>query len=229
MPAVFAARGTARLAELRGRLRRLEAGRGSVALGLPALDAMGGLPRGCLHEVAGEADDGAATGFCAFLLARLAAGKPVLWCHQDPAPYPHGLRVFGLDPGRVLWLALHRPTDRLKAMEEGLRCRDLAAVVGEVDAVDGIASRRLQLAAEASGVTALLLRQRGTPTTAVTRWRVEATPSPFPLAGGGYRWRVALLHRRGGRPDEWLMEWDDETGDLAVVAALGDRSAAPAA
>ncbi len=209
--------------ELRERLCLLAGGaRPALALGLGGIDAAlgGGLAQGSLHEVAGEA--GAATGFCAFLLARI--GGPVLWCHAEGrAPYPHGLGAFGLDPGRMLWLALRRPADRLKAMEEGLRCPGLAAVLGEVDAVDGTASRRLQLAAEAGGVTALLLRQRhGAATTAVTRWRVTAAP-------GGGRWQVALLHCRGGRAGSWLMEWSDETGGCAVVAALRDGSAAPAA
>ncbi|MBF0372754.1 MAG: hypothetical protein HQL39_04970, partial [Alphaproteobacteria bacterium] len=48
---------------------------------MPEIDAVlpwGGLPLGCLHEVAGE--DGAAAGFCAVLLARLARRGPVVWC-----------------------------------------------------------------------------------------------------------------------------------------------------
>src|ERR1700756_4654999 len=53
-------------------------------LGLPALDAAlgGGLPTGCLQEVMGGSD-GAAAGFCAFLLGRLASregsGRRVFW------------------------------------------------------------------------------------------------------------------------------------------------------
>jgi len=47
----------------------------------------------------------------------------------------------------------------LLAMEEGLRHADLAAVVCEMSGRFGLtASRRLQLAAEASGVTAFALR-----------------------------------------------------------------------
>jgi protein ImuA len=76
------------------------------------------------------------------------------------------------------------------------------------------AHRRLQLAAERSGVTALLLRrwrtgaeaavERARPSAAVTRWRVAALPSAdIPgLPGIGWpRWRVELLRCRGGLPD----------------------------
>src|SRR6476469_5087424 len=55
-----------------------------VALGVPALDRhlpWGGLPRGALHEVAGEGGDreqgAAAAGFAALWLARLPQSGPV--------------------------------------------------------------------------------------------------------------------------------------------------------
>src|SRR3984893_447414 len=98
-------------------------------------------------------------------------------------------------------------------MEEGLRAPGIAAVVGEVGALPAVASRRLQLAAERSGVIAFLLRrwrdggqaarERALPSAAVTRWRVAALPSQ-PLRGEpgvGYpRWWVELMRCRGGEP-----------------------------
>ena len=42
-------------------------------------------------------------------------------------------------------------------MEEGLRCGQVAAVIGELGDMSLTASRRLQLAAEETGVTALSL------------------------------------------------------------------------
>jgi protein ImuA len=169
-----------------------------------ALDAHlpgGGLPLGGLHEIEGgraEWDDGAATGFCVGLLARLlAAGsesgngpgggrgrdsKPVLWVSPWRDLYAPGLKAFGLDPGRLIQVRAGAGTEVLWAMEEGLRCARLAAVVGEVDALERGPGRRLQLAAEASGVTAFALRRglrpaqpaRAGASAAVTRWRVEA-------------------------------------------------------
>ena len=73
-------------------------------------------------------------------------------------------------------------------MEEGLRTPGIVAVVGEVGSLPMVASRRLQLAAERSGITAFVLRrwregglaahERSLPNAAVTRWRIAALPSP---------------------------------------------------
>jgi protein ImuA len=236
------------LKELRAQLRALEPGaRGTVAplpFGLPALDRHlgGGLARGCLHEVAGAVDDGAALGFCAALAGRLAAERTVLWCQPDVDLYAPGLAAFGLDPARLIVVRARRPVDRLWAMEESLCCNILSAVVIELDELEMIAGRRLQLAAEASGVTAIVLHPEGlraaAASVAVTRWRVTSSAghgvhrsfSPAPrdkwLAPSG--WQVELLRCRGGRSGRWLIEWTeggwrDATGDVAVAAVLRDR------
>jgi len=171
-----------RLQELRAQLQILEKGaagaRTPLAFGLPALDRHlgGGLPRGCLHEVAGAVDDGAALGFCTALAGRLAAERPVLWCQPEFDLYAPGLAALGLDPARLIVITARRPADRLWAMEEGLRCQALAAAVIELDDLDITAGRRLQLAAEASGVTGFVLHPDGLRTAAasvaVTRWTV---------------------------------------------------------
>jgi protein ImuA len=186
---------TRRLHDLKARVAALEAGpvprRGRFALGCAALDGAlgGGLPRAALHEVAAaraEWDDGAATGFAAVLAARLAAGSggPLLWVCQAADLYGPGLAGCGLDPRRVILAAARSDDEALWAMEAGLRCTGLAGVLGEVANLDLSASRRLQLAAEAGGVTGLLLRrQRGArrlrvePSAAASRWSVAALPS----------------------------------------------------
>ena len=201
-------------------------------LGLPVLDAAlgGGLPTGCLQEVIGLAD-GAAAGFAAFLLGRLAAtGRPVLWGWLGEGDlHPPGLAAFGLDPARVILLSAASPADLLWAMEEGLREPGLAGVLAELDGSDLVAGRRLQLAAAAGGVTGFLLARgrrlsaaalAGRPSAAALRWRVDALP--------GGRWRVELLRRRGGGPGAWILERENETGRLLVAAALADGSSAPA-
>ncbi len=172
---------------LRSRIRRLERHAperddppGALALGAPEIDGAlpwGGLPRASLHEVIGG--DDAASGFCAALLARLAGEKgSVLWCRRRRDLYGPGLAALGLDPGRLIVVRGRTPTDILWAMEEGLRSGSLAAVLGETDGIGPTAGRRLQLAAEAGGVTALLLHPgRGKTAPAVTRWRVSAAPS----------------------------------------------------
>ena len=226
------------LKELRERLQDLERGAGGalppLAFGLPALDDHlgGGLPRGCLHEVAGAVDDGAALGFCVALLGRLAAERPVLWCQPDFDLYAPGLAAAGLDPARLIVVTARRPADRLWALEEGLRCPALAAVLGEVDALDLTAARRLQLAAETGGVTGLVLRAGGPATVnvAATRWKVtSAGHGVLPQNWlGPSRWQLELQRCRGGRPGRWLIEWTEggwhEAADpVALAAALRDR------
>ncbi len=237
-----------RLAELRSCLRRLGAGGNAtwppLSLGLAPLDAAlgGGLSLGCLHDVIGAPGDGAAAGFCAALAGRLAAaGRPALWCQPRLDLYGPGLAAFGLDPTRLIAVAAHRAADRLWAMEEGLRCPALAAVVGELAALDDIAARRLQLAAETGGVTGFVLRPGGAPALTgipVTRWRVTAMSSAgTSFAGGAQRdappgaacWQVELLRCRGGRPGIWVVEWCDATGGFTLAAALRDEPLARAA
>ncbi|HEX2116815.1 MAG TPA: hypothetical protein VHM01_20610 [Alphaproteobacteria bacterium] len=206
-----------------------------AALDVPAIDAVlpwRGLPCGAVHEVAGAALDGAATGFCSMLLARLAGdGRSVLWvCPQDDL-YGPGLVRFGLKAERLIVVRAHRPAEILWVIEEALRCRGLAAVLGEVSALSPTASRRLQLAARKSGVTALLLRQSAAApvTTAVTRWHVVAASGPKQDASLAPRWRVdlvrcrGLLHGEEGYVSRWLVAW--EADRLAVAPDLRDRPA----
>jgi protein ImuA len=206
-----------------------------LPLGLQALDAAlpeGGLALGRLHEVAAQQGE-AGTGFAAALLARIAGedGR-VLWCGAPP--YGPGLAEFGLDPDRVIVARTAPDAETLWAMEEGLRCPALAAVLGAVDQLDLTAGRRLQLAAERRGVTAIVLRrerrqaplagpQRIAPSAATTRWRV----SPLPSFADRARWSVALLRCRGGTPRDFVLEWSHETRGLAVAAAACHRPAAP--
>lgn len=222
-----------RLQSLRAQLRRLAAGspaNGRLRLGFPPIDQTlgGGLACGALHEIAAVDNSAAATGFAALLLGRLSAasGRPVLWMPAGDL-YAPGLPRFGLDPARLILADFRRPATLLRGLEEALRCRGLAAVVAESDAVDLTESRRLQLAAEASGVTCLLLRRHPAreASVAVTRWQVWSATA----LGQAPRWRLSLIRCRGGRTGDWVLEGAHETGGFAVAAALVHRPAAPAA
>jgi protein ImuA len=213
------------LAELRGRIRRMEGiggadGNRFLPLGVPAVDQAlpdGGLPLGCLHEVIGENDpfNSVATGFSAAILARIAERQgEIIWITRGDDLYAPGIAAYGLKPERLIVVRARRDADILWAMEEALRCRTLGAVLGEIGDIDMVASRRLQLAAEASGVTGLLLRsadRRLGATASVTRWGLSGAPSR-PINGepglGLPRWRTRLLRCRGGQPGEWLLEWN---------------------
>jgi protein ImuA len=192
----------------------------------------GGLPKACIHEVAAADISAAAAGFCAVLLARLAnEGGTVAWCRRKDGLYGPGLAAFGLDTGRLIVVRARTDTDVFWAMEEGLRSGSLAAVLGEAGSTDSIALRRLQLAAETGGVTALLLRPAGAaivPGSVTSRWRV-GTVSGVPAGVDRPRWRVELRRCKGGTPATWLLEWRDETGGLAVAADLCHRPATPSA
>jgi protein ImuA len=159
-----------------------------------------------------------------------------LWCLQRADLHAPGLALAGLDAKRLVLLRAPNEREILWAMEEGLRSRALAAVVGEVDRLSTPASRRLQLAAESAGVTGFVLHRsadHAAASAAVTRWRVAALPSA-PVLGepgiGQPRWRVELLRCRGGMPAAWDMEaWDAQsirtTRHVAVSAAVADRPA----
>lgn len=233
------------LADLRARIRRIEGAGGeggrTLAFGIDSVDGHlpdGGLPLGCLHAVAADAP-GAGTGFAVALLARLATPKrPALWILRGRDLYAPGLAAYGLTPDRLVAARAVRPVDALWAMEEALRCSTLSAVLGELEGLDLTASRRLQLAAESSGVTGFLLdasagasdgrnrqmaggRAEGL-SAAVTRWRLDAVPSldeegdaaPRPAGGppglGMPRWSVRLERCRGGRPGSWILAWDGQ-------------------
>jgi protein ImuA len=200
----------------------------------------GGLLTGALHEIeAGPTPsgrvaphDGAVLAFAAFLLGRLGAGT-LLWCRQpsasDARPYAPALAAW-FDPARLLMVTARREEDLFWAMEEGLRTPGIAAVVGETRAADPTVGRRLSLAAEKNGVPALLLRPQPAPPQSVcaTRWRVASAPSYG--ADLTLRWQVELRRNRFGTPSaaeapSWLLEWNDETGRLAVVSQTGHGSA----
>jgi protein ImuA len=241
----------AALAELRHRVLALERPsarpEGAHPFGIPALDAHlpeGGLALGALHEIAGGGVDAvnaaAATLFTAGILARLGKAAPVIWCAASHDLFPPGLACAGLDPARILHTAAPDEKTVLLVMEEALRHPGLAAVVGELTKLPMVASRRLTLAAEKSGIMALALRRRreGKPaeeslSAAATRWCITPLPSAaLPIPGGitlgRARWHVALTRCRGGEPADWIMEACDAQGSLAVPAALEHRQGAAA-
>jgi protein ImuA len=239
------------LADIRQRIERIITAprrHESLQFNVPEIDAHlpgNGLRRGALHEVVenGPAAEfsGCATLFVAGIAARLKGS--VLWCMTRRDLFSPGLSGAGLSPDRVIYVDAIRDRDVLPLVEEGLRERKLAAVIGEVNGVGLTASRRLQLAAEGSGVTALLLRRWWTvaerdltrsPTAAMTRWRITPVPSePAPAPGlGRALWQVELVRCRGAEPRSWILEACDEKGRLALPAVLANRphqAAAPRA
>jgi protein ImuA len=234
------------LASLREEVRAIESLRPQeerevLPFGIPDIDgrlAWNGLPLGALHEVAGSSrnhdDDAAATLFIASIAARVHG--PILWVVRRRDLFAPGLFQAGLDPQRVLYAEARDDAELLALMEDGLRYRGLGAVIGEAKRVSMASTRRLQLAAEEGRTIPLLLKQAarqdgdalGSPSAAVTRWRVSSAPSsPVPWNGlGRSRWHLQCVRQRGGDSFELQVEAPDETGRLALPAGLADRPVA---
>jgi protein ImuA len=237
----------ARLAALREQVRRIEnqrrdAGRGVLPFGIDAIDtrlAEGGLAVAALHEAAAErptlSDDCAATLFLAGIAALLSRreNRQILWALSRRDLFAPGLAGAGLTPDRLIYAECRDDAEILAVMEEGLRHGSLAAVVGEVGRAAMASVRRLQLAAEEGGAAALLLRRwrkagedpLGSPSSAVTRWRIGCAPSAaLPHDGLGRAcWRVTLERQRGGAPHQWILETPDAEARLALPARPADR------
>jgi protein ImuA len=202
-----------------------------ISSGISALDGLlqGGLAQGVIHEAyaAGERDAAAASGLALAFALLLGGSRALLWVRQDfldveaGEPYGPGLGEFGLDPTAITRVRARDTLGVLQAGLEAARCPSLGAVVielwGEAKAFDLTASRRLALAAKASGVTVLIARIAAAPcpSAAETRWRVRAAPSrPLPAnAPGNPAFSVTLLrHRSGASGQEWRLEWNRDRG-----------------
>jgi protein ImuA len=187
------------IAELQERIAHLEGGTGRVRevmpFGLAEIDRRlpgGGLALGALHEVAGGGNgavDGAAAALFAAGIAARTKGK-VLWIVTRADLFAPAIAQAGLAPDRVIHVEAGDEKALLACFEEGLRHGGLGAVVAETAHLSMTASRRLQLAAEASSTIGLAMRRWrrqteagdfGQPTASATRWRVSVLPSD-PLA-----------------------------------------------
>jgi protein ImuA len=224
------------LATLRGRIERIEThgdayAPNKVPLGHAGADATlrGGLAMAAVHEVFAEGHQSAvATGFIAGLAGRISARRPLVWVRQDfsdiesGALSMSGFSELGLDPRCLVTVRAADADSALRTAADALACDALGAVVlevfGEARQLDLVASRKLTLAAQASGVTALLLRVAATPqpSTAETRWIVRAAHSPpgnpsMPAAPwsawGAPVFDAQLVRNRHGPVGRWIMEW----------------------
>ena len=240
------------LANLRGDIERIEAHgdvhtRRRVALGHAEADAMlgGGLARAAVHEVFAEGHQSAsATGFIAGLAGRVTVRRPLVWVRQDfseiesGALSMSGLSELGLDPRCLVTVRAADAESALRSAADALACDALGAVVlevwGETRQLDLVASRKLTLAAQASGVTALLLRIAAlpAPSTAETRWIVRAAHSPPVLpwnAWGAPLFDAQLVRNRHGPVGRWIMEWKCDECQFSEPSAYPQPvAAAPA-
>lgn len=225
--------------KLRERLNCLEETQRRFSRTVSVADAVdrwmphGGLPAGCIHEVKG-ATLASALAFSSTLAARIAGdlitGEQgnILYIAPDRSLHPLGLLPYGIKLDQFLLISVRR-SQLSWAVMEALRCSQVSAVMAVLAGADLTASRRLQLAAESSGVTGFLLGPVSSAPIAapITRWRV----SPY-VGRPGQRfdepaWTLDLLYCRGGRPGSWTIEWRNErlSTFFTKVAAQTTREA----
>ena len=146
--------------------------------------------------------------------------------------YGPGLLDLGLQPEQLIMVTGRRDTDCLWTMEQGLRSRSLAVVIGMVEQANLIASRRLSLAASAHRTWCLLLPtlHGREPSAATARWRIKAVSSvPSRLDDkllGQPRWQLTLERSRNGQSGRWIVEWDHAAYRFHLAAPMADRLAA---
>lgn len=195
---------------------------------------------GQVHEIwAKKPED--TTSSTAFILNMLAqSDESFLWvtsrhqAHEHGLPYGPGLAAMNIDPARLLLVRCRDEKEALWAIEEGLKCPGLAAVIGELEHMDLTASRRLVLAARGqSHRCLLLLRTSAEPASAAhSRYRVrpaQSQPSPTNTkAPGPSKAQIKLTkHRAGKRPSTQTMEWHHAQDHLSLLAPVANRTPSP--
>ena len=172
------------------------------------------------------------SGWAGFLLPQIDRSKPVLWVQERMAIlesgriHPPGLGI------ELIHVEARDARSALWAMEEGVRCSALSAVIGELwgdpQALDFTATRRLAVASERAQVPCWLVRLGGTANLsgARMRWRIASAPSLVndldPKAPGLSAWDAELFRARGFAPGRWSIAHD--AGVLHLVAGTGDRA-----
>ncbi|MDQ2844126.1 MAG: hypothetical protein M3Y72_24420 [Acidobacteriota bacterium] len=203
---------------LRERLGALEETRRRFSRIVSVADAVdrwmphGGLPVGCIHEIKGASVTSALT-FSSILSARIAGAQGnIVYISPDRSLHPLGLLPYGTRLDQFLLVFVRRSQDLAWAVMEALRCPQVSAVITVLDGLDLTDSRRLQLAAENSGVTGFLLgHATSAPIAApITRWKVTSHVGKPGQRFDEPAWTLDLLYCRGGRPGSWTIEWRNQ-------------------
>ena len=223
-----------------------------VTFGTDMIDGRigGGIAQCALHEIyAASIDDGStAAAFAMMMGMRACPGhRPIIWVRENRCGrhtghiHAAGLAELGLDPDDVVLVDAPDTLAVLRAGADIVKCGGVGAVViepwGKAPLLDLTASRRLSMAAAASGVLTLVLRvdAEPMPSAAQTRWLIAAAPS-MPLAAnapGNPAFTIALLRHRGGVAGfETCLEWNRDTrsftplsGGVSAVPAIGTDQA----
>jgi len=175
-------------------------------------------PVAATHEflVDREENFSATSGFVSHIISELMKRNGIcIWIKSSANVFPPALKLFGVDPDKIVFIHVKRQKEILWVMEEALRCDGLAAVVGEISEINFNESRRFKLAVEKSRVTGFVIRNKPRNvniTACVSRWRISSVSSESKnnLPGVGFpRWNIELLKIRNGKPGKWKMEYSN--------------------
>jgi protein ImuA len=203
---------------LRQRISCLEETQRRFSHTIPIADAVdrwlphGGLSAGCIHEVKGTTLANVIA-FSGILSSRAAGDQGnIIYIAPDQSFYPLGLLPYGVKLDQILYVSTRRSQDLAWATMEALRCSQVSAVMALVDGLNLTESRRLQLSAEASGVTGFLLGHAASAPVAapITQWKVSSIVDKSGRRFDEPLWNLDLLYCRGGRPGTWTVEWRDQ-------------------
>jgi protein ImuA len=213
--------------------------RNPVTFGTDVIDSRieGGLVQRALHEVfAASVEDGSTAAAFAVMVGIRACpeNRPIIWVRENRCGrhtghvHAAGLAELGIDPNDLVLVDAPDTLAVLRAGADIVKCGQVGAVViepwGKAPLLDLTASRRLSMAAAASGVLTLVLRvdAEPMPSAAQTRWQVAAAPSS-PLAAnapGHPAFNIALLRHRGGISGfETCLEWNRDTRSFAPLSS----------
>jgi protein ImuA len=176
------------------------------------------LPLGAIHQfVHSNMEQLAASQ--SFILALCAALLPsyssIAVISSSSFLYPPALVQYGIAPERVLYIKPSNAKELLWCTEEALKCTGFAAVLANLEELNLLQSRRMQLAVEQSGTTGFVLSGRKAASqnnTVVSRWQVQHNTSSnsYGLPGVGVTaWQVQLQKIRNGTPGKWLVQYNN--------------------
>jgi protein ImuA len=196
-------------------------------------------PLGAIHElISYQPESAVATNafVCGLVGLMSNPGAISVWVSTRRTIFPAGLKAFGIDPERIIFIDLKRPKEALWTIEEALKCDMLTSVIAEISELSFTESRRLQLAVEQSKVSGFIHRYRPRSENTVacmTRWKITPLSSKTTdgLPGVGFpRWNIELTKVRNGKPGSWQVEWSPQglryiNDQAMIIGAVTHRKA----
>jgi hypothetical protein len=224
----------AELSRLKGLVERFEhpghrEARPTLSTGVAAVDRLlphRGLRGGMLVEWVADGPGSGASLLPTVALKNLQRrGGAIVVVDRRGNFYPPAASAWGIDLAQTIVLRPTSEADELWAIDQTLRCGDVAAVLAWPQEIDGFTFRRWQLAAEASGAIGLFVRPASAerePTWATARLLVsprQAIEMDEDELPSSWKLCVTVLRSRGGRAHQSVeLEVDEQTGNIHEAA-----------